>query len=61
MGKNNSINTSGCGMYFNENNYKLYPDYSPLTPQLLPNDLKHYSKKKFPSKEEVCKGNPDYS
>jgi len=58
---NNSINTNGSGMYFNENSYKLYPNYSPLTPQLLPNDLKHYSKKNFPSKEEVCKGNPDYS
>ena len=37
-------------MYFNENNYKLYPNYIPLTPQLLSNDLKHSSKKKFPIK-----------
>ena len=32
---------------------------SPLTPQILP--IRRYSKKNFPSKEEVCKGNPDFS
>ena len=57
---NNTLNTNS-GMYFKDNSYKPYPTYSPLTPQLLPNDHKHYSKKNFPSKEEVCKGNPDYS
>ena len=57
---NNTLNTNS-GMYFNDNSYKHYPTYSPLTPQLLPNDHKHYSKKNFPSKEEVCRGNPDYS
>ena len=34
-------------------------NYSPLTPQILP--IRRYSKKNFPSKEEVCKGNPDFS
>ena len=58
---NNSFNTNQSGMLFQENNYKIYPNYSPLTPQLIPNDLKNYSKKNFPSKEEVCKGNPEYS
>ena len=58
---NNSINGNQSGIYFQENNYKIYPNYSPLTPQLLPKDHKQYSKKNFPSKEEVCKGNPDYS
>ena len=48
-------------LYTDNNNYKLYPNYSPLTPQLLPNDHRRYSKKNFPSKEEVCKGNPDFS
>ena len=44
----------------NSNMYYL-PTYTPLTPQLLPKDHKHHSKKNFPSKEEVCKGNPNYS
>ena len=48
---NNSINGNQSGICFQENNYKIYPNYSPLTPQLIPNDLKNYSKKNFPSKE----------
>ena len=49
----NNNNQSGNIYYF--------PPYTPLTPQLLPKDQKHISKKNFPSKEEVCKGNPNYS
>lgn len=44
----------------NSNMYYL-SSYTPLTPQLLPKDHKHHNKKNFPSKEEVCKGNPNYS
>ena len=44
----------------NSNMYHL-PSYTPLTPQILPKNHRRYSKKNFPSKEEVCKGNPNYS
>ena len=57
----NTINTNNSGIFYNEKNYKLYPNYSPLTPQLIPKEHRHFSNKNFPSKEEVCKGNPDYS
>ena len=50
----------------NQNN-SFYQDFSPkidnnfipLTPQIVPNDQKHLNKKYFPSKANVCKGNPD--
>ncbi len=38
---------------------KIDNTYFPLTPQILPNDIKLLNKKYFPSKANVCKGNPD--
>ena len=50
----------------NHQNNSFYQDFSPnidtfipLTPQLLPNDQKLLNQKYFPSKINVCKGNPD--
>ena len=43
----------------NPNSYKIIPTYSPLTPQLIPKDPKFLNRKFFPSKEDVCRGNPD--
>ena len=51
----------------NNQNNSFYQDFSPkidnnffpLTPQIVPNDQKHLNKKYFPSKANVCKGNPD--
>jgi len=45
----------------NDNSFNHMPNYSPLTPQMIPKDQRPLNKKFFPSKEEVCKGNPDYS
>ena len=41
------------------NNHKMIPTYSPLTPQLIPKDQKFLNRKFFPSKEDVCRGNPE--
>ena len=38
---------------------KIDTNYFPLTPQIVPNDQKLLNKKYFPSKANVCKGNPD--
>ena len=43
------------------NSYNMIPKYSPLTPQLMPKDQRYLNKKYFPSKEDVCRGNPDYN
>ena len=51
----------------NNQNNSFYQDFSPnidnnflpLTPQILPNDQKLLNQKYFPSKINVCKGNPD--
>ena len=43
----------------NHNSYKIIPTYSPLTPQMIPKDPKFLNRKYFPSKEEVCRGNPE--
>ena len=45
----------------NDNSFNRIPNYSPLTPQMIPKDQRPLNKKYFPSKEEVCRGNPDYS
>ena len=43
----------------NHNSYKIIPTYSPLTPQMIPKDPKFLNRKYFPSKEDVCRGNPE--
>ena len=43
----------------NHNSFKMIPTYSPLTPQLIPKDPKFLNRKFFPSKEDVCRGNPE--
>jgi len=43
----------------NHNSFKMIPTYSPLTPQLIPKDQKFLNRKFFPSKEDVCRGNPE--
>ena len=43
----------------NHNSYKIIPTYSHLTPQMIPKDPKFLNRKYFPSKEDVCRGNPE--
>ena len=45
----------------NDNAHNIISSYIPLTPQIIPKEQRHLNKKYFPSKEDVCKGNPDYS
>ena len=55
------MNSNKNCVLFNDIKNKIIPEYSPLTPQLLPKEHKYLKKKNFPSKEEVCRGNPGYS
>jgi hypothetical protein len=47
------------GSVNNHNSYKIIPTYSHLTPQMIPKDPKFLNRKYFPSKEDVCRGNPE--
>jgi len=55
--KDEKINISNS--FFQDFSPKIDNNYFPLTPQILPNDQKFLNKKYFPSKANVCKGNPD--
>ena len=54
---NNIINQNNS--FYQDFSPKIDNNFIPLTPQIVPNDQKHLNKKFFPSKANVCKGNPD--
>ncbi|MBQ9871016.1 MAG: hypothetical protein IJM27_03715 [Eubacterium sp.] len=61
-----NLNINKDGNSLNTQNNSFYQEFSPnidkflpLTPQILPNDQKQLNQKYFPSKANVCKGNPD--
>ena len=55
---NNNINNQNNSFY-QDFSPKINNNFLPLTPQIVPNDQTHLNKKYFPSKANVCKGNPD--
>ena len=56
-GKNNINNQNNS--FYQEFSPNIDNNFIPLTPQILPNDQKQLNHKYFPSKANVCKGNPD--
>ena len=56
--ENNNINNQNNSFY-QDFSPKINNNFVPLTPQIVPNDQTHLNKKYFPSKANVCKGNPD--
>ena len=56
--ENNIINNQNNSFY-RDFSPKIDNNFVPLTPQIVPNDQIPLNKKYFPSKANVCKGNPE--